>query len=219
MSLAEWVKKNIDIGEEISTPLNLVSSNQQTNQNDPALLIEPILDFLKKTKKLFEETQIKTYPHPHSMSDEIVVHSQEKTPKNVLYYEFLDPSSNEAEDVISVVSKSEKIDGFKVEIDGEKSEVELQNKNSIILKSAELVVWFRRYGFFGDAMKAQGNLKLDTIEVANEQGNNSQLVPTAIIIHQGSAINSGHYFTYLLMKKLITLKAGFVLMMIKFQRF
>lgn len=209
-----FLEQGIVDNNEFKDQLALVARNESTPQTDPAGLIEPMLNkfFDDPESKLGCIIRSKRYEH----NGEIFTHSTESNIANVLSYEFENPQSKTTEDVAKVVAKFEIIDGFKVEKDGDKFRVDLENQESFFLNSNNVVLWFKRFGYDGEQQnhKAKVNLKLTPLVVNNEkpqttepgasaiqEPQTTELVPSAIIVHRGNSIFAGHYVCYLLLKK------------------
>lgn len=221
-SLAQYFldQRIVDVAE-FEDQLVLVARNEPTIQSDPAGLIESILDKIfddqEEKSKLVCIKQTKSYEH----EGEVFTHSNESNSANILGYEFENPQSQTKEDVAKVLAKFGIIEDFKVEKDGDKFRVDLENQETVFLKSDNAVVWFKRFGYGGEQEnhKAMVDLKLTPLVVNNPVVNNPQppttqptslatqesptteLVPSAILVHRGNSILAGHYITYLLLKK------------------
>lgn len=216
-SIAKYfLEQGVVDSEEFKEQLVLVSRNEPTSQSDPAGLIESMLDKIfndqEEKSKLVYIKQSKRYEY----EGEIITHSTESNLTNIIGYEFENPQSKTTEDVAKVLAKFEIIDDFKVEKDGNKIRVDLENQESVVLNSDNAVLWFKRfgYGFEQQNHKARVDLKLTPLVVNNvqpqttepgtsaiQESQTTELVPTAIIVHRGNSIFAGHYVCYLLLKK------------------
>lgn len=187
--------------------LRSIAAGRPTTQSDPAGIIEPILDKIfndQQASKLLKHIQSKSY----QLGDENIKHSEEKLSANIWPYGFGDDDycskSNESKLSFAKITldRYELIEGFKIEKDGKRIGVDLENQESVILKSDNLVIWFKRFGYYGQvSQKAMANLELSSIIVDNQEMQKTELVPSAIIVHRGKSTIAGHYVTYLLTRK------------------
>ena len=193
-----------EIASEFKDQLILITQAEPTIQSDPAGLIGPILD------KIFDGQEgkanmawIKKF-QTYNLNDENITHRDEKISANIWPFEFANQFSKASETLNVLTSKCEIIENFEVK-DKEKSvKVDLGSEETVILNSDNLVVWFKRFAYDKEkkeVVKVMSDVKLESLKVKDNHESDVELVPSAILFHDGNSALNGHYVTYLLAKK------------------
>ncbi|MFM2200486.1 MAG: Ubiquitin carboxyl-terminal hydrolase [Pseudomonadota bacterium] len=193
-----------EIASEFKDQLILITQALTTQQSDPAGLIGPMLDKIfdgqEGKAKMAWIKKSQTYEH----NGENITHRDEEISANIWTFEFANQFSEGNETLNVLTSKYEIIENFEVK-DKEKSlKVDLGYEESVVLNSDNLVVWFKRFAYDlkkQTTVKLIADVKLESLKVKDNDESDVELVPSAILVHQGNSALTGHYVTYLLVKK------------------
>ena len=193
-----------EIASEFKDQLILITQALTTQQSDPAGLIGPMLDKIfdgqEGKAKMAWIKKVQTY----DLNGENITHRDEEISANIWTFEFANQFSEGNETLNVLTSKYEIIENFEVK-DKEKSlKVDLGYEESVVLNSDNLVVWFKRFAYDlkkQTTVKLIADVKLESLKVKDNDESDVELVPSAILVHQGNSALTGHYVTYLLVKK------------------